>query len=139
MADPRHRCTHYPPSVFILSDMLELGQAHASYRFTLTSEDDEHARPKVFLWLFNPSMDISFKRTLLPPPPSPATRGISRRRRSAKRLSKPRPTSQSSQSNSAIADGGDVRPGDGSVEKAIKAAKVFYKVVDQLDPKSPEQ
>jgi hypothetical protein len=34
------RPVRYPLSVFILSDMLELAQAHASYRFIISDEED---------------------------------------------------------------------------------------------------
>lgn len=37
--------------------MLEIVQAHASYRFVLQDEEDEKVR--MLIWLFNPSVRIS--------------------------------------------------------------------------------
>ncbi|WWD16681.1 hypothetical protein CI109_101111 [Kwoniella shandongensis] len=50
----------FPLSVFVVSDMLELSQAHASYQFVVC--DEETGEPQVDLWLFNPSMRISYSR-----------------------------------------------------------------------------
>lgn len=42
--DLMSRSLRFPLSVFIVSDMLELAQAHASYRFSITREDDEESK-----------------------------------------------------------------------------------------------
>ena len=41
--------------------MLELAQAHASYRFIISDEETEQRR--LLLWLFNPSLGISYSRS----------------------------------------------------------------------------
>jgi hypothetical protein len=52
-----------PMSAFVLHDMLEHVQAHATYRFVLSDEEDE--RPRLLIWLFKPRMRISY---MLPAP-----------------------------------------------------------------------
>ncbi|ESK86387.1 hypothetical protein Moror_4980 [Moniliophthora roreri MCA 2997] len=47
-----------PLSAFIVEDMTEFVQAHASYRFVLSDEEDE--RPRILIWLFKPSMHIGY-------------------------------------------------------------------------------
>lgn len=49
----------YPVSNFIVSDMLELVQAHGSHRFVI--EDSTH-KARLIAWVFNPSVRISFRR-----------------------------------------------------------------------------
>lgn len=49
----------YPVSNFLVSDMLELVQAHGSHRFVI--EDTAH-RARLIAWVFNPSVRISFRR-----------------------------------------------------------------------------
>ncbi|KAH0826560.1 HECT-like ubiquitin-conjugating enzyme-binding-domain-containing protein [Lanmaoa asiatica] len=47
-----------PMSAFVLHDMLEHVQAHATYRFVLSDEEDE--RPRLLIWLFKPRIRISY-------------------------------------------------------------------------------
>ncbi|KAI0301605.1 HECT-like ubiquitin-conjugating enzyme-binding-domain-containing protein [Multifurca ochricompacta] len=48
-----------PLSAFIVEDMAELARAHAIYRFIILDEEEE--RPRILLWLFKPSMRLSYK------------------------------------------------------------------------------
>ncbi|KZT24895.1 hypothetical protein NEOLEDRAFT_1134599 [Neolentinus lepideus HHB14362 ss-1] len=48
-----------PLSAFIVEDMVELVQAHATYRFIITDEENE--RPRILIWLFKPSIRIAYK------------------------------------------------------------------------------
>lgn len=50
----------FPVSVFVVSDMLELSQAHASHRFVISDETTNE--PRLALWLFNPSMRVSYRK-----------------------------------------------------------------------------
>ncbi|THH11426.1 hypothetical protein EW145_g657 [Phellinidium pouzarii] len=50
-----------PFSAFILEDMLELVRAHATYRFIIFDEEEEH--PRLLIWLFKPSMRLSYATT----------------------------------------------------------------------------
>ncbi|EPQ52345.1 hypothetical protein GLOTRDRAFT_140695 [Gloeophyllum trabeum ATCC 11539] len=47
-----------PLSAFIVEDMMELVQAHATYRFVVLDEESE--RPRILIWLFKPSIRISY-------------------------------------------------------------------------------
>ncbi|THV01863.1 hypothetical protein K435DRAFT_817938 [Dendrothele bispora CBS 962.96] len=47
-----------PLSAFIVEDMTEFVQAHASYRFVISDEEDE--RPRILIWLFKPSMQVAY-------------------------------------------------------------------------------
>ncbi|KAF9269634.1 hypothetical protein L218DRAFT_851183 [Marasmius fiardii PR-910] len=47
-----------PLSAFVVEDMTEFVQAHASYRFVLSDEEEE--RPRILIWLFKPSMQIGY-------------------------------------------------------------------------------
>ncbi|KAI0754285.1 HECT-like ubiquitin-conjugating enzyme-binding-domain-containing protein [Daedaleopsis nitida] len=47
-----------PLSAFIAEDMNEFVQAHATYRFVVFDEEEE--RPRILLWLFKPSMRLSY-------------------------------------------------------------------------------
>ncbi|KAG9313478.1 HECT-like ubiquitin-conjugating enzyme-binding-domain-containing protein [Chiua virens] len=47
-----------PMSAFVLHDMLEHVQAHATYRFVLSDEEDE--KPRLLIWLFKPRLRISY-------------------------------------------------------------------------------
>ncbi|KAG6333893.1 hypothetical protein ID866_5195 [Astraeus odoratus] len=51
-------CPKIPMSAFIVRDMLEHVQAHATYRFVLSDEEEE--RPRLLVWLFKPSIRISY-------------------------------------------------------------------------------
>jgi len=47
-----------PLTAFIVGDMMEYVSAHATYRFVIQDEEEERAR--ILLWLFRPSMRISY-------------------------------------------------------------------------------
>ncbi|KAJ7185451.1 HECT-like ubiquitin-conjugating enzyme-binding-domain-containing protein [Mycena filopes] len=50
--------TKLPLSAFIVEDMTEFVEAHASYRFIILDEEDE--RPRILVWLFKPSMRLAY-------------------------------------------------------------------------------
>jgi len=47
-----------PLSVFIVADMMELVQAHATWKFAIRDEEDDKVR--ILIWLFNPSISLSY-------------------------------------------------------------------------------
>ncbi|TFK23801.1 hypothetical protein FA15DRAFT_670172 [Coprinopsis marcescibilis] len=47
-----------PLSAFIVDDMMEYVQAHATYRFVVRDEEDE--RPRILVWLFKPRIRLSY-------------------------------------------------------------------------------
>lgn len=47
-----------PLSAFILQDIDEFVQAHATYRFVLSDEEEE--KPRILIWVFKPHMRISY-------------------------------------------------------------------------------
>ncbi|KAJ7742710.1 HECT-like ubiquitin-conjugating enzyme-binding-domain-containing protein [Mycena maculata] len=47
-----------PLSAFIVEDMTEFVEAHASYRFIILDEEDERAR--ILVWLFKPNMRLAY-------------------------------------------------------------------------------
>ena len=47
-----------PLSAFIVADMIELQQAHATHRFIVRDEEDD--KPRILMWLFNPSVRLSY-------------------------------------------------------------------------------
>ncbi|KAF7325950.1 hypothetical protein MKEN_00445900 [Mycena kentingensis (nom. inval.)] len=47
-----------PLSAFIVEDMSEFVEAHASYRFIILDEEEEHAR--ILVWLFKPNMRLAY-------------------------------------------------------------------------------
>lgn len=51
-------CPKIPMSAFIVRDMLEHVQAHATYRFVLSDEEEE--KPRLLVWLFKPKIRISY-------------------------------------------------------------------------------
>jgi len=56
-----------PLSAFIVEDMAEFVQAHASYRFIISDEEDE--RPRILVWLFKPNLQLAYatsKRYAIP-------------------------------------------------------------------------
>ncbi|KAI0322864.1 HECT-like ubiquitin-conjugating enzyme-binding-domain-containing protein [Amylostereum chailletii] len=55
---PQSTPCRIPLSAFIVEDMIELAQAHATYRFVVLDEEEE--RPRVLLWLFKPRIRISY-------------------------------------------------------------------------------
>ncbi|KAF8314967.1 hypothetical protein DL93DRAFT_2045196, partial [Clavulina sp. PMI_390] len=46
-----------PISAYVVADMMEIIQAHASYRFVIHDEEEEKVR--MLIWLFNPSVRVS--------------------------------------------------------------------------------
>lgn len=54
-------CPKIPMSAFIVRDMIEHVQAHATYRFVLSDEEKE--RPRILVWLFKPRIRISYMLT----------------------------------------------------------------------------
>ncbi|TFK48970.1 hypothetical protein OE88DRAFT_1663265 [Heliocybe sulcata] len=51
--------SNIPLSAFIVEDMVELVQAHATYRFVVIDEENEW--PRILIWLFKPSIRIAYK------------------------------------------------------------------------------
>ncbi|KAH9852331.1 HECT-like ubiquitin-conjugating enzyme-binding-domain-containing protein [Lenzites betulinus] len=47
-----------PVSAFIAEDMNEFVHAHATYRFVILDEEEE--RPRILVWLFKPTMRLSY-------------------------------------------------------------------------------
>ncbi|KAF5389621.1 hypothetical protein D9757_004143 [Collybiopsis confluens] len=47
-----------PLSAFIVEDMIEFVQAHASYRFVISDDEDE--RPRILVWLFKPKLQLAY-------------------------------------------------------------------------------
>ncbi|KAF9568276.1 hypothetical protein CPC08DRAFT_702699 [Agrocybe pediades] len=47
-----------PLSAFIVEDMMEFVQAHASYRFVI--QDEEEEKPRILIWLFKPRIQLSY-------------------------------------------------------------------------------
>jgi len=47
-----------PLSAFIVEDMNEFVEAHASYRFVILDEEEERAR--ILIWLFKPNMRLAY-------------------------------------------------------------------------------
>ncbi|KIM20983.1 hypothetical protein M408DRAFT_12817 [Serendipita vermifera MAFF 305830] len=52
------RLQRIPMSAYVVEDMIELAQAHATYRFVVCDEEEE--KPRLLLWLFKPSMKLSY-------------------------------------------------------------------------------
>ncbi|KAF8155876.1 HECT-like ubiquitin-conjugating enzyme-binding-domain-containing protein [Crassisporium funariophilum] len=57
-----------PLSAFVVEDMMEFVQAHASYRFVIRDEEDE--KPRILIWLFKPRIRLAYT--------TPASRAIPR-------------------------------------------------------------
>jgi len=55
---PRTEPLRIPLSAYIVADMAEFVQAHATYRFVIFDEEED--RPRLLIWLFKPSMGISY-------------------------------------------------------------------------------
>ncbi|THH19287.1 hypothetical protein EW146_g1847 [Bondarzewia mesenterica] len=55
---PSAEPSRIPLSAFIVEDMNELAQAHATYRFIVLDEEEE--RPRLLVWLFKPRMRLSY-------------------------------------------------------------------------------
>jgi hypothetical protein len=48
----------HPLAAYIIADIIELAQAHATYRVVV--EDEETERPRILIWLFNPSVRLTY-------------------------------------------------------------------------------
>ncbi|OXB34620.1 hypothetical protein J007_05721 [Cryptococcus neoformans] len=122
--------TRFPFSVFIVSDMLELAQAHASFRFIISEE--ETGDQKLYLWLFNASTSVSyFKPTLTSAQTSPLRSSFTVYQASERRSVRSRRSSAASsiKTNNSGGNGASVKGDDRG--KVIKAVKIMYKVVDE--------
>ena len=85
--------------------MLELAQAHATYRFIIV--DEETSESRLAIWLFTPSLRVSFGRG--------------------------DPTSTASSPLRPEFDSGTSNPVDSAAEEAsqaFRAAKIMYQVLD---------
>ncbi|RDB27814.1 hypothetical protein Hypma_002288 [Hypsizygus marmoreus] len=49
-----------PLSAFVVEDMTEFVQAHATYRFVILDEEDE--LPRILVWLFKPSIRLAYTK-----------------------------------------------------------------------------
>lgn len=56
---PTAEPTRVPLSAFIVEDMNEFVQAHATYRFVIVDEEED--RPRILVWLFKPNMRIAYR------------------------------------------------------------------------------
>ncbi|KAH6908353.1 HECT-like ubiquitin-conjugating enzyme-binding-domain-containing protein [Coprinopsis sp. MPI-PUGE-AT-0042] len=56
--NPNDNLQRIPLSAFIVEDMMEFVQAHASYRFVIRDEEEE--KPRILIWLFKPRMRLSY-------------------------------------------------------------------------------
>jgi hypothetical protein len=113
------RQIRFPLSVFIVSDMLELAQAHASYRFSIA--DESSGQIKLLIWLFNPSVRISYRRVMAYSPPSPA--------RTEKRRSFASSKSRRSSSASIVGATGIQVMGP----ESKRTSKIMYKILNEGD------
>ncbi|KAK8861412.1 hypothetical protein IAR55_002231 [Kwoniella newhampshirensis] len=122
----------FPLSVFVISDMLELAQAHASYRFVIA--EDESGDARVYIWLFNPSIRLSYPKSKATPSSSPLRASFSISDKGQDRRS-----SRSRRSSLASSVGMGVAPSHSLGEsKVLRAAKVMYKIVDLSNNVSSE-
>ena len=101
--------------MFIMSDLLELVQAHATFRFVIS--DETTTSPRLLIWIFNPNVSITYRKVDGPPMPSPLRQPISARTpsKSPRRASSPSLKVAASPAPSV---------------QTIKAAKVLYKVLE---------
>ncbi|CAE6408046.1 unnamed protein product [Rhizoctonia solani] len=53
-----HRFPRIPFTAFVAADMVDLAQAHASYRFVI--QDEETEAPRILIWLFKSSIQLSY-------------------------------------------------------------------------------
>jgi hypothetical protein len=111
------RPIRFPLSVFIISDMLELAQAHASYRFSIA--DESTGQIKLLIWLFNPSVRISYKRIMWNyPSPVRSSRTSEKRRSFASSKSR-------RSSSTSIAPTGYLQIGP----ESKRTSKIMYKIL----------
>ncbi|CAE7062126.1 unnamed protein product [Rhizoctonia solani] len=53
-----HRFPRIPFTAFVAADMVDLAQAHASYRFVI--QDEETEAPRILIWLFKSAIQLSY-------------------------------------------------------------------------------
>ncbi|WVW79954.1 hypothetical protein I302_101927 [Kwoniella bestiolae CBS 10118] len=119
--DEKVEYMRFPLSLFIVSDMLELSQAHASHRFIVS--DEETGERRVYIWLFNPSVKMSYARPNESSPlPSPLRKSMTIDQKVSRRSSVA----------SSIGGGGGRQPARPSMvdSKILRASKIMYKVVE---------
>jgi hypothetical protein len=115
----------FPVSCFVVSDMLELSQAHAAYRFLIA--DEATGAPRLALWLFNPSMHVAYRR------PAKATFSLTSQPPSS------RPSSERPGRLGMRASGDRARRGASSTRaggepaRSMRAAKIMFKLLDGAD------
>ncbi|EIW69056.1 hypothetical protein TREMEDRAFT_62784 [Tremella mesenterica DSM 1558] len=116
----------HPLSAYIISDMLALAQAHASYRFIIS----DPIGPRMKIWLFNPSVRISYRRATSnnSPSPSPFRATFTPSRRSS--------NTSLVHSKSTDMNGDHLRPKGHSTSSNVKggtrilrAAKIMYRIL----------
>ncbi|WVR03965.1 hypothetical protein IAU60_000964 [Kwoniella sp. DSM 27419] len=113
----------HPLSLFVVSDMLELAQAHASHRFVVSEE--ESGTRRIYMWLFNPSVRLAYRHAnQATPSPSPlrATFNLSSKDKVPLRRSSAHGKARSDANGAGEASG-----------RSIRAAKILYKVVEPAD------
>ncbi|KLT46039.1 hypothetical protein CC85DRAFT_310362 [Cutaneotrichosporon oleaginosum] len=116
----------FPVSCFVVSDMLELSQAHAAYRFLIA--DEATGAPRLALWLFNPSMHVAYRRpakatfSLTSAPPAPSRPSSERPGRLGMRASGDRARGRNASSTRA-----------GEPARSMRAAKIMFKLLDGAD------
>lgn len=111
--------------------MLELSQAHASYRFLIT--DEATGAPRLALWLFNPSMHVAYRRpakatfSLTSAPPAHTRPSTERPGRLGMRSSGDRARGHRSSSlNRQL--GNEHVPA-----RSLRGAKIMFKLLDGAD------
>ncbi|BEJ13312.1 hypothetical protein CspHIS471_0304860 [Cutaneotrichosporon sp. HIS471] len=118
----------FPVSCFVVSDMLELSQAHASYRFLIA--DEITGSPRLALWLFNPSMHVAHRRpakatfSLTSAPPAPSRPSWERPGLLGMRASGDRARGMRNASASRKTE---------SPARSMRAAKIMFKLLDGAD------
>lgn len=111
--------------------MLELSQAHASYRFIIA--DEASGAPRLALWLFNPSMHVAYRRpakatfSLTSAPPARGRTSSERPGRLGMRSSGDRPRGMRS-SSSTRAHASEHAPA-----RSLRGAKIMFKLLDGAD------
>ncbi|KAE8539769.1 hypothetical protein D1P53_003706 [Cryptococcus gattii VGV] len=124
--------TRFPLSVFVVSDMLELAQAHASFRFIISEEEtgDQKLYASI-LWLFNASTSVSyFKPTPTSAQTSSLRSSFTVSQASDRRSVRSRRSSAAGSitTNNSERNGGCAK--DDGRGKSIKAVKIMYKIMD---------
>ncbi|WWC68796.1 uncharacterized protein I206_102731 [Kwoniella pini CBS 10737] len=116
----------FPLSVFVVSDMLELSQAHASHRFIVSEEESGNKR--IYVWLFNPSVKMSYAKPTEPSPmPSPLRKSITLDGEEKSRISR-RSSIASSIGGKSVQQKVTLSASPGQI--VLRAAKIMYKIVE---------